>query len=193
MTIPGYMMGSPTLPPAPLKPEEIEEIKKTLTLTDDDLRFLRMSLPIVEAHADEILDVWYGFVGSHPHLLYYFSRRDGTPNETYLARVRQRFKQWIIDTAQAEYDDAWLRYQFEIGRRHHRTGKNKTDGVDSVPHIHFRHLFALAIPVLHTLKPFLARGSHDTETVERIFQAWQKAVLFQLILWSYPYVKEGDY
>jgi len=36
--------------------------------------------------------------------------------------VRQRFGQWILDTAAANYDQQWLDFQREIGLRHHRTG-----------------------------------------------------------------------
>ena len=46
--------------------------------------------------------------------------------------VVKRFGQWILDTARAEYDQAWLDYQHEIGLRHHRTKKNRTDSVDAV-------------------------------------------------------------
>lgn len=192
--IPGYALGSTELPPAPISIAELAEIKTSLLFTDQDLEYLRLSLPILEPQVEAILDVWYGFVGANPHLLHYFTNRhDGQPNAEYLARVRGRFGQWIKDTAAAEYDQHWLNYQFEIGRRHHRTGKNLTDGAPSVDHIHFRHLVALFFPITFTLKPFLAKGGHDPESVERMHQAWQKSVLLQTILWSHPYIKEGDF
>jgi protoglobin len=79
------------------------------------------------------LNLWYGFVGSHPHLVYYFTGSDGQPNAGYLNAVRQRFSQWILDTCNRSYDQDWLDYQYEIGLRHHRSKKNQTDSVQSVP------------------------------------------------------------
>lgn len=192
--IPGYALGALDLAHAPISLDELNEMKASLLFSNKDVEYLRLSLPILENQVEAILDVWYGFVGANPHLLYYFSNKnDGQPNAEYLAKVRVRFGQWIKDTAAAIHDQAWLDYQFEIGRRHHRTGKNQTDRAPSVDHIHFRHLVALFYPITFTLKPFLAKGGTDAETVELMHQAWQKAVLLQTILWSYPYIKEGDF
>ena len=194
VTIPGYTFGSASVPRFPVSLEEFELLKKTVLFADDDVEALRMSYDVLKDQVDDILDVWYGFVGANPHLLYYFTRRsDGQPDPEYLARVRARFGQWILDTAAANYDQRWLDYQYEIGRRHHRTAKNRTDGVEAVEHIAYRYLPALFYPVTATLKPFLAKKGHSAEQVERMHQAWMKSVLLQVILWSYPYVKDGDF
>src|SRR5690606_16358957 len=111
----------------------------------------------------------------------------------YLEAVRKRFGQWILDTCAAEYDEAWLAWQDEIGRRHHRSGKNRTDGVEAAPHIPMRHLLALALPSSLTMKPFLATKGHSAAEVDAMHTAWTKAVLLQAILWSRPYVKDGDF
>jgi hypothetical protein len=110
-----------------------------------------------------------------------------------LAAVRRRFGQWIHDTARAEFDQAWLDYQHEIGVRHTRRGKNHTDGVQAADHVPLRYVFALLILITTTLKPFLASGGAVQEEVEAMHQAWVKAVLLQVILWSQPYVREGDF
>ena len=167
---------------------------KTATLVDEDLRYLRMSADVLRDQVDAILDVWYGFVGANPHLLHYFTRpSDGRPNEAYLAAVRKRFGDWILDTANGSYDDAWRTKQVEIGRRHHRTGKNKTDGVEAVDHIHLRYIILLTYPIWATLKPFLSKKGHTTDDVDKIHQVWLKSLLMQIALWSVPYVKDGDW
>jgi hypothetical protein len=167
---------------------------KTALLEAEDLRYLRMSADVLRDQVDAILDVWYGFVGAHPHLLHYFTRpSDGQPNKAYLAGVRQRFGDWILDTASASYDDAWRSKQGEIGRRHHRTGKNTTDNVEAVDHIHLRYIVLLIYPIWATLKPFLAKKGHSSEDVEKMHQAWLKSLLLQIALWSRPYVKDGDW
>ncbi len=107
--------------------------------------------------------------------------------------MRKRFEQWILDTAAANYDQQWLDYQYEIGLRHHRTSKNKTDKVDSVDIINFRYLPALLYPVTATLKPFLANEGHAAAEVDKMHQVWIKSVLLQVILWTQPYVKDGDF
>lgn len=61
---------------------------------------------------------------------------------TTLRLSGKRFGQWVIDTAQAKYDQAWLDYQYEIGLRHHRSKKNKTDNGHTLGHIRARDLLA---------------------------------------------------
>lgn len=127
-------------------------------------------------------------------MLHYFTHRsNGQPLERYLSEVRKRFRQWIFETAAAEYDQRWLDYQFEIGRRHHRTGKNQTDGVDAVEHIPLRYLTTLIFPIVATLRPFLASRAHTENEVQKMHEAWTKSVLLQVTLWCYPYVKPGDF
>ncbi len=160
---------------------------------EEDVKYLRLSADVLRDQVDGVLDVWYGFVGSQPHLLASFSTKDGRPLADYLGRVRQRFGQWIADTARAEYDQRWLDYQHEIGLRHHRIKKNATDDAPSTDIIPFRNLFALVFPVTYTLRPFLASKGHSAEDVEKMYAAWLKSCLLQLTLWSYPYVKDGDF
>lgn len=35
----------------------------------DDVKYLRMSRDVVKDEVEAVFDVWYGFVGSQPHLL----------------------------------------------------------------------------------------------------------------------------
>lgn len=179
---------------APYTLAEVASIKKTLLFNDDDVRYLRMSKAILADQTEAILDVWYGFVASTPELVAYFrNNKTGAPDGAYLGAVRQRFGQWIADTADANHDQAWLDYQYEIGLRHTLPKKNKTDGADSLPLVHFRYLSALTIPLTSTLKPFLARHGASAADVEKMHAAWVKSVLLQTILWSHPYVREGQF
>jgi hypothetical protein len=191
--IPGYTYGTDAVPRSPVGLGELELLRATLLLGEDDLAALRRSGEVLGPQVEEILDVWYGFVGANPHLLAAFSDAQGQPDERYLAAVRRRFGRWILDTAAANYDQAWLDYQHEIGRRHHRGGKNRTDGAEAVDHIPLRYVLALLVPITATLKPFLAKGGAAPDEVETMHQAWVKAVLLQVILWSHPYVREGDF
>lgn len=192
--IPGYTMGQKSLAKAPYTLAELESLKKTLLFTDEDIRYLRMSKAILADQTEAVLDVWYGFVASTPELVVYFkNNKTGAPDGAYLGAVRKRFGQWIADTADANYDQAWLDYQYEIGLRHTTLKKNKTDKADSVPLVNFRYLSALTIPVTTTLKPFLAKKGASAADVEKMHAAWVKSVLMQTILWSYPYVRDGQF
>lgn len=192
--IPGYAMGSPTLPRSPLTMSDLDKMEEVLLFTDEDRKYLRMSKPILADQTDAILDTWYGFVGSKPQLLDSFvDRRSGKADGAYLAAVRKRFGQWILDTADAHYDQAWLDWQMEIGRRHARIGKNRTDHAHAAPVVPFRYLAPLVVPVVTTLKPFLAKKGASPEDVDKMQQAWLKATLLQVTLWSEPYVKKADY
>ena len=65
-SIPGYTYGQSGLAHAPYSLKDLESLKKTMLFTDEDIRYLRMSKPILENQTEAILDVWYGFVASTP-------------------------------------------------------------------------------------------------------------------------------
>lgn len=192
--VPGYSCGTTAVARSPVTLEDFALMQKSVLFGDEDAKYLRLSHDVVKDQIEAILDVWYGFVGSTPHLLASFSSEsDGTPLPDYLGAVRRRFAQWILDTARAEYDQTWLDYQHEIGLRHHRTKKNRTDGAASTGIVPFRDLFLLIFPVTFTLKPFLAKMGHPAADVEKMYGAWVKSCLLQMTLWSHPYVKDGDF
>jgi hypothetical protein len=190
---PGYTLGRPEVARSPVSLADFERIKNSVLFTAADLEALHLSEAVVADQVEAILDVWYGFVASQPQLLSSFSSPSGQPQAEYLAAVRKRFARWIIDTAHADYGQAWLDYQHEIGLRHYRAKKNLTDSARASAIVPFRDLFALVFPVTITLKPFLANKGHTPAQVEAMHAAWVKSCLLQVTLWSYPYVKDGDF
>ena len=192
--IPGYAYGMPHLDDFPLSDEEFEQLKKTVLLSEEDFRYLRQAGEVLRDQIDDVLDLWYSWVGSNPHLVYYFGdKKTGQPIPEYLEAVRRRFGQWIRDLCERAYDREWLRYQLEIGLRHHRAKKNRTDGVNSVDHIPMRYMVAFIVPITLTIRPFLEKKGHPKEVVEKMHQAWFKAVTLSVALWCYPYAREGDW
>jgi hypothetical protein len=193
-TIPGYTYGTDAVARSPVTLDDFERMKASVLFSEEDIHYLRLSHDVVKDQVEAILDVWYDFVASNPHLLASFSAKsDGKPLGDYLAAVRRRFGQWILDTARADYGQQWLDYQHEIGLRHHRTKKNRTDKAPSTDVVPFRDLFLLVFPVTFTLKPFLAKKGHSAEEVDKMHAAWVKSCLLQVTLWSYPYVKDGNF
>ena len=63
-------------------------MKQTVLFGEEDEEYLRMAGDVLEDQVEDVLDVWYGFVGSHPHLVYYFGDPEGEPDAEYLGRVR---------------------------------------------------------------------------------------------------------
>lgn len=176
----------------PITIEELNLLKKTLLWSDEDDKYLKMAGEVLEDQLDDVLDLWYGYVGSHEHLVYYFNS-NGEPSPEYLAKVRARFKQWILDLCNKPYDAEWLAYQNEIGLRH-TSKKGKTDHVKNTPQIvNYRYMIAFIYPITVTIKPFLTKKGHSQEEVEKMYNAWFKAVVLSDILWTKPYIKKDHF
>jgi hypothetical protein len=67
--IPGYTYGTDAVPRSPVSLDELQLLQTTLLLGEDDLAALRRSGDLLAPRVEDILDVWYGFVGANPHLL----------------------------------------------------------------------------------------------------------------------------
>lgn len=184
----GYEFG--TAPASPVSREELEQLKASVLFGAEDEAALREAGDVLADRVEAVLDVWYGFVGSNPHLVAHFSTPGGEPIEGYLSAVRPRFGQWILDTCRRPYDAAWLAYQEEIALRHTPAKKNQTDGVASTSHVPLRHLVALIYPITATIRPFLEAGGAAPERVEAMHEAWRKSVTLQVALWSRAYASD---
>ena len=191
-TIAGYTYGTEQSANSLLGPNDLDLLKKTVLFTQEDEQYLHLAGEVLQDQIEAVLDVWYGFVASHPHSVQYFSNSENQPDANYLAAVRKRFGQWILDTCNRPYDQDWLNYQQEIGLRHTYAKKNQTDGVQSVPHIGMRYMITFIYPITVTIKPFLGQKGHSTEDIEKMFQAWFKSITLQVTLWCHPYARD-DY
>ena len=189
--IPGYAYGSDEAARSPVSGEDLDLLKQTVLFGPDDERSLRLAGEVLDDQVDDLLDVWYGFVASHPHLVRYFADAEGRPIDEYLARVRARFRQWVHDLCGRPWDQVWLDYQEEIARRHTDAKKNRTDDAEGAPdEIPLRYLVAFVYPITATVREFLAKKGHSEEEVEAMHQAWFKAVTLSVALWSRPYAEQ---
>jgi hypothetical protein len=186
--IPGYTFGSDVASRSPVSSEELDLLKQTVLFGAEDKEALRLAGEVLEDQVEQLLDVWYGFVASHPHLVRYFADAEGSPIEEYLARVRARFGQWVHDLCRRDWDQEWLDYQEEIALRHTEAKKNRTDQAEGAPaEIPLRYMIAFVYPITATVRQFLAGKGHDREQVEAMHQAWFKAVTLSVVLWARPY------
>jgi hypothetical protein len=191
--IAGYSYGTTAVAPSPVTMEELAQLKQAATFTSEDERWLRRAGAILADQADTMVDTWRAVIGKHPFLAHYSANPDGTPNAQYSAASKPRFAQWIRDTCERPYDQAWLDYQHEIALRHTRAKKNQTDDVESAPYIPLRYLLAFVPVILLTTKPFLENGGDPAADVERMEAAWCKTVLLQVTLWSRAYCDAADW
>src|ERR1700754_901188 len=105
--IKGYSYGAAGKSPVSLA--DLDLLKATLLFTSADEENLRKAGEVLESQTEDIINIWYEFVGSHPHLLNYFSRNN-MANLEYLTAVRHRFVQWIKDICFRPFDQSWLNY-----------------------------------------------------------------------------------
>jgi hypothetical protein len=191
--IPGYDFGRPSVARSPVSLAELRELEATVTFTDDDRRWLGIAGDILEPQAEAVVDSWRKVIGAQPHLAKWFFGPDGKPDERYKAAVKKRFVQWVIDTCRRPHDQAWLDYQEEIGLRHTPAKKNATDRAQTPSHVPLRYVVAFTAVVTTTIRPFLASENRAAADVDAMVQAWTKAVMLQIALWSRPYVKDGEW
>jgi Protoglobin len=192
--IPGYDFGTDKVAKSPISMDEWEELKKSALFSEEDVVYLRLSEEVLADQIPQLLKTWRGIIFDHPHLRAY--DEDPKTHEVdaeYAKSVGKRFGQWVLDTARAKYDEAWLDYQYEIGLRHHRSKKNKTDNRRTLGHIRARDVLAFCASVVVPLKPFLAKTGLPSDVVDRMYNAWWKSMILQATLWMQPYVREGDY
>ncbi|MFH5820976.1 protoglobin domain-containing protein [Georgenia sp. AZ-5] len=185
--ISGYDYG--TVAASPVTKEELDLLRASVLFGHEDEAALRRAGEVLGGQVEQILDVWYGFVGVNPQLLAHFSGPDGEPIAAYLDRVRGRFGQWIRDTCERPYDERWLAYQEEISLRHTPAKKNRTDKVTSSSHVPLRYLVALIYPITATVREFLMKGASG-EDLEAMHEAWRKAVVLQVALWTRAYAPD---
>ena len=188
----GYNPGSPEVAKSPIT-MEFKDLKATCLFTDEDMVYLRLSYDVLKDQAEDLVAMWRGIIAQHVHLASYsWDRETGEPDKEYAAAVGKRYSQWVLDTARAEYDQAWLDYQYEIGLRHHRAKKNVTDHAHTATHIRGRDVIGLPRTVA-PMRPYLEKGGHSAETVQRMQDAWWKSMILQVTLWSQTYMNPGDF
>lgn len=155
-TVPGYTYGASETVESPVSDDDFDKLKATVMFGAEDEQALQMAGDVLEDQVGAVLDTWYDFVGSSPHLAAAFGTPHGEPIQAYLDRVRPRFEQWVLDTCRRGYDRTWLNYQEEIAQRHTHEKKNRTDHVDAVDNVPLRYVIAFIYPITVTMWDFLA-------------------------------------
>jgi Protoglobin len=188
-SIPGFDYGKPGSAISPVSESDMSDLEQTAGWTGADAGVLAQHADLFRAKAESMVDSWRAVIGSQAHLSRWFVKPDGSPDEDYKASVKRRFVQWVIDLAVRPHDRDWLNYQHEIGLRHTPAKKNRTDGVQTPPAVPFRYLLAF-VPVVLPIRGFFAGAIQDEAELKRLEDAWTRAVLLHVTLWSRAYMVE---
>jgi len=172
---------------SPVSTSDLAYLEQAAGWTLDDARLLAAHANLFRAKAESTVDSWRAVIGSQRHLAHRFVRPDDTLDEQYKASVKRRCVQWIVDVAVRSHDQAWLDYQQEIGLRHTPAKKNKMDGADTPLVVPFRYLLGF-VPVVLPIRQFLKDDIKDPEELQKLEDAWRKAVLVHVTLWARGYV-----
>lgn len=172
---------------SPVSESELEQLEQTAGWTAEDAAVLARHADLFRAQAETMVDSWRAVIGAQPHLAHWFTRPDGDPDDEYKARVKRRFVQWVVDVAVRPHDRDWLNYQHEIGLRHTPAKKNRTDGTHTPPLVPFRFLLAF-VPVVLPVRGFFRDAVKSELELKKLEDAWARAMVLHITLWSRAYV-----
>ena len=189
--ISGYDYARPQAAHSPLSLGELRQLEATVGWSEDDARILQRSGSIFKEKAEQMVDSWRSVIGAQPHLAKWFFGPDGKPDDEYKAKVKKRFVQWVLDACFRPHDQAWLDYQDEIGLRHTPAKKNQTDGAQTPPVVPLRYLLGFVTVVTITTRKFFKEAGLTGPDLQRLEDAWEKAVQLHVALWSRPYARDG--
>jgi hypothetical protein len=182
--LPGYDYGA--VARSPVAWDEFEDLKRVVGFTDRDQQLLLRAGELIGPRLEELMGHWFGQLGPWVHATF-----SGPDMERYSGTAGARFARGVLDGFTRTYDQEWLDYQHEVGLRHSRDKKNRTDRVDSVPVVPFRQLVA-SVKVVSEIPDQFLEGVSSTEAAG-IRAAWSRSLLLQVALWSRSYVAAEDW
>jgi len=189
--IAGYDYGRPQSAHSPVSIEELRQLETTIGWSEEDARILQRSGSLFRDKAEQMVDAWRSVIAAQPHLAKWFFGPDEKPDEQYKASVKKRFVQWVLDACFRPHDQAWLDYQEEIGLRHTPAKKNQTDGTDTPSVVPLRFLLGFVAVVTTTTRKFFRDSGLIGQDLQKLEDAWTKAVQLHVTVWSRPYAKDG--
>ncbi|MBS0026125.1 protoglobin domain-containing protein [Chitinophaga sp. 22321] len=175
-------------PQYPPDAQTLVRLKRMLLFTNEDEHYLIMAGNILVAHTEDILNNWYDFILKNDYLAYYFTR-DGTPDASYLETLRPHFRQWITGLCTRQEGKSWWQFEERIAEQLHLTPGSASE-LEPLPMVYLRYLSTFIYPVSEAGRPYLDRYGHPGEDVERMQQAWFKAISFSVLLWVYPETRQ---
>jgi hypothetical protein len=184
----GYDYGTDRAARSPLTMRDLDQLKAVVGFTAADTAALADAASILADQAADMVATYRARLGQMPWMAPYSQHPDGTPNPEYGAATKPRFDRWIIDACTRPLDQDWLNYQHEIGLRHTKAKKTKTDDADSLDQIPMRYLLAFTTYVITTARQYLAATGKPPGQVDRMHEAFTKSVMLHVTVWTRAYV-----
>lgn len=169
-------------PQPSLDARTLVRLKRMLLFTNEDEQYLMMAGNILAAHTEDMLDTWYDGIIRNNYLVHYFTR-DGVPDLEYLQSLRPQFRKWMDDLCSRQEGNSWWQFEERIAAQ---LSPAADQDMESLPLVYLRYLSSFIYPVAEAGRPYLNRHGHPAADVERMQQAWFKAVSFSVLLWVYP-------
>ncbi|PSL49565.1 protoglobin [Chitinophaga niastensis] len=174
----------PDPPKASLDAQTLVRLKRMLLFTNEDEQYLTMAGAILMDHTDDILNNWYDYMLKNNYLAYYFTKK-GEPDTGYLQTLRPHFRKWIHGLCTRQEGTTWWQFEERIAAQL-QLKNTPGDNLEPLPMIFLRYLSTFIYPVAEAGRSYLSRHDHPAAEVERMHQAWFKAVSFSVLLWVYP-------
>jgi Protoglobin len=171
-------------PQPSLDAQTLVRLKRMLLFTHEDEQYLMMAGNILAPHTEDILTSWYDTILKNNYLATYFTR-DGAPDMQYLLSLRPQFRKWIADLCTRQEGNPWWQFEERIAAQLQLRPAAEHD-MDPLPLIYLRYLSSFIYPVSEAGRPYLSKHGHPPAEVERMQQAWFKAISFSVLLWVYP-------
>jgi signal transduction histidine kinase len=95
----------------------VEEMKRYLGFTEEDVALLRSLRPRLEKYFPEMAERFYSQVPFHPNAFRVF-----TGGEVQIERLKQTLQRWAFGLFSGVYDETYAQERFQIGYRHVRIG-----------------------------------------------------------------------
>lgn len=185
--IPGYDYSKAEIPSSPLSLDELRKLEQAIGWSEEDAKWLKVAAETLVPKAEEMVDSWRAVIGKQPHLLASFLKPDGKPDDEYKAAVKRRFVQWVSDVCLRPHDQDWLNYQEEIGKRHTPAKKNQTDHAHTPPVVPMRYLVGFMGTVIPSVRGFLVSSGRNETELRHMQDAWTRAIILNITLWTRPY------
>ena len=178
-SVAGYDYGVAGVARSPVSLAELQQLEATVGWSTEDVKVLQRHGDLFRDKAEQMVDSWRAVIGARPHPAKWFVGSDGKPDDDYKTKIKKRFVQ------------AWLDYQEEIGLRHTPDKKNRTDGAQTPSLVPLRFQFAFGTVVASTTRKFFVDAGIRDGELQKLQDAWSKAVQLHITLWSRPYAKAG--
>jgi hypothetical protein len=163
---------------------ELVLLKRMLLFTHEDEKYLQMAGGILSTQTAALLNTWHEYILANDYLTHYFTQ-GGQQDLNYIKDLQPQFESWLNSLCFPPQNEKWLKYEQLINN--HYADKSITQfDMTSIPVVFFRYLVTFIYPATASVRTFLSNKEQEPALLDKMQQAWFKAVCLSVILWCYP-------